>query len=394
LAWETLGERRAFGGSDVAILTEDQDMLRDMAAAWARERAPIAMARRVRGPGFPLAYDPELYGEMAEMGWTGMVVPEAFGGSDFGCVGMGLVMEALGRTLAPSPLLTSALVAASAIALAGSDAQKKTWLPRIAAGEAVATLAIDEGARHNPAATAALATAVAGGWRLDGLKRPVPEGMAADVAIVVARTSGAVGEAAGLSLFLVKPTIAGLRRWPLTQIDARGAAVFELDAVQVGPEALLGTLDQGATALEPVLDRARAVLSAEMLGAAVQAFETTLEHLRTRVQFGQVLGAFQALQHRAADLLGELELTRSAVEAALAGIDAGDSDTPRLVSLAKALAGDTLRQAANEMIQLHGGIGMTEEHDAGLYLKRARAAEAAYGGASYHRERWSRLSGF
>jgi alkylation response protein AidB-like acyl-CoA dehydrogenase len=378
----------------LAVLTEDQSMLRDMAQSWARERAPIAQARRAWEGGLAAGYDPAVYAEMAEMGWTGMVTPEAYGGVEFGCFGMGLVAEELGRTLAPSPLLASALAAASAIALAGSEAQKQVWLPRIASGEVVATLALDEGARHDPAATALAAVPAGHGWRFGGIKRPVPEGMAADLAVVVARTGGSAGETAGLSLFLVETSVGGLERRPLRQIDGRGAAVFEFDGVEVAADGLMGEAGSAWPVLEEVLDRARAVLAAEMLGAASQAFEITLEHLKTRVQFGRVIGEFQALQHRAATILGELELTRSAVEAALAAVDAPDADTPRLASLAKALAGETLRLTTNEMIQMHGGIGMTEEHDAGLYLKRARAAEVAYGGAAFHRERWGRLSGF
>jgi alkylation response protein AidB-like acyl-CoA dehydrogenase len=376
----------------MAVLTEDQAMLKEMASAWAQERSPLAEARRARDEAF--GYDAALYGEMAELGWTGMMISEAYGGSDFGCFGLGVVAEELGRTLTASPLLATALVAASALELAGTEAQKSAWLPRIASGELVATLALDEGARHDPAASALVAEPSAGGWRLSGIKRPVLEGMAAQLAVVVARTSGAAGDRRGLSLFLVETSAPGLTRRPLTRLDHRGAAVFTFDGVAVAAEALLGELDAAWPVLEPVLDRARAGLAAEMLGGAVQALEVTLDHLKTRVQFGQIIGGFQALQHRAAALLGEIELTRSAVETALAALDEGAADAPQLASLAKALAGDTFRLAANEMIQLHGGIGMTEEHDAGLFLKRARVAEATWGGAAFHRERWGRLAGY
>jgi alkylation response protein AidB-like acyl-CoA dehydrogenase len=376
----------------MAVLTEDQAMLKEMASAWAQDRAPLAAARRARGEA--LGYDRALYAEMAELGWTGMVVSEAYGGSAFGCFGLGVVAEELGRTLAASPLLSSALVAASALELAGSDGQKAAWLPRIVSGEVVATLAIDEGGRHDPAATALQAERSAFGWRLSGVKRPVPDGMAADLAIVAARTAGEPGEEQGLTLFLVETSQAGLGRLPLAQVDHRGAAAYSFDGVEIGAEAVLGLPDKAWPVLEQVLDRARAALSAEMLGAAAQAFEITLEHLKTRVQFGQTIGSFQALQHRAAAVLGELELARSAVEAALAALDAGSAEASRLASLAKALAGETFRLAANEMIQMHGGIGMTEEHDAGLFLKRARVAEATFGGAAFHRERWGRLSGY
>jgi alkylation response protein AidB-like acyl-CoA dehydrogenase len=378
----------------MAVLTEDQAMLRDMASAWVRECAPIACARRAWEGAYPAGYDAELYAEMASMGWTAMVTPEAYGGAEFGYLGMGLVAEELGRTLAPTPLLASALTAASLIADAGSEAQKEAWLPRIASGEIVATLALEEGAHHDPAAVSLRAVASGAGWRLDGVKRPVAEGMGADLAVVVARTSGVAGEIEGLSLFLAETTAEGLQRQALRQIDGRGAAVLTLTGVDVGADALMGEAGSAWSVLERALDRTRAVLAAEMLGSSLQAFEVTLEHLKTRVQFGRVIGEFQALQHRAAAIFGELELTRSAVEAALQALDAGAADAPRLVSLAKAMAGDTFRLVANEMVQMHGGIGMTAEHDAGLYLKRARTADVAFGGAAFHRERWARLSGF
>ncbi len=375
-------------------LTEEQSMVRDIAAAWVREKAPVSAFRQVHDGRFPLQFDPGLYAEMAEMGWAGMIVPEAYGGVDFGYRGLGLVVEALGRNLAASPLVASALGAAGALARAGDEAQKQRWLPGLASGEVIATLAVDEGPRHDPRATAMTARPTPAGWRLNGVKRPTAEGLAADLVIVAARTSGAPGESGGLTLFLVETTTPGLDRRALDQIDARGAAVLTFHEVEVGPEAMLGGVDAGAPLLDKVLDGVRAGLAAEMLGGAAQAFETTLDYLKTRVQFGQVIGRFQALQHRMAALYGELELTRSAVEAALTALDADDPETPRLVSLAKALAGDTARLVSNEMIQLHGGIGMTEEHDAGLYLKRARCADAAFGNAAFHRERWARLSGY
>jgi alkylation response protein AidB-like acyl-CoA dehydrogenase len=218
--------------------------------------------------------------------------------------------------------------------------------------------------------------------------------MAADVYVVSARTSGAVGDTDGVSLFLVPADAAGLTRKPLKLADSRGAANLTFDNVTIGADARLGAEGAGGPLLEKVLDRARAGLSAEMLGSALQAFETTLDYLKTRVQFGQVIGAFQALQHRAARMFTELELARSCVEAALAAIDDDAPDVPQLVSLAKAKVGDTLHLISNEMVQMHGGIGMTDAHDAGLYLKRARAAEAAFGGQSYHRDRYARLQGY
>jgi alkylation response protein AidB-like acyl-CoA dehydrogenase len=378
----------------MAVLTEEQSLLRDSAKTWTQEKSPVAAFRKMRDSGAPLGYDPAAFAEMAEMGWTGVIIPEEYGGSAFGYLGMGLILEETGRTLTASPLIATALAGASAIILGGTDAQKQAWLPKIASGDAVATLAVDEGAHHTPNKVALAATKSGDGYSLSGGKTFVLEGMAADVLVVSARTSGAVNDADGISLFLVPADAKGVSRKALKLADSRGAANVAFEGVTVGADALLGAEGQGGDLLEKVLDRARAGLSAEMLGSALQAFEITLDYLKTRVQFGQVIGAFQALQHRAAKMFTELELARSCVEAALAAIDNDTPDVPELVSLAKAKAGDTLHLVSNEMVQMHGGIGMTDAHDAGLYLKRARAAEATFGGQSYHRDRYARLQGY
>jgi alkylation response protein AidB-like acyl-CoA dehydrogenase len=378
----------------MAVLTEEQSLLRDSARTWTREKSPVSAFRKMRDSGAPLGYDPAAFAEMAAMGWTGVIIPEEYGGSAFGYLGMGLILEETGRTLTASPLIATALAGASAIILGGTDAQKQAWLPKIASGDAVATLAVDEGAHHAPSKVALRATKSDGGYTLSGGKIFTLEGMAADVFVVSARTSGAAGDADGISLFLVPAGAAGLTRTALKLADSRGAANLTFENVTLGAGALLGAEGAGGPLLEKILDRARAGLSAEMLGSALQAFETTLDYLKTRVQFGQVIGAFQALQHRAAKMFTELELARSCVEAALAAIDNDTPDVPELVSLAKAKAGDTLHLVSNEMVQMHGGIGMTDAHDAGLYLKRARAAEATFGGQSYHRDRYARLQGY
>jgi alkylation response protein AidB-like acyl-CoA dehydrogenase len=289
---------------------------------------------------------------------------------------------------APSPLHSSALVAASALALGGSDEQKRRLLPGIADGSLIGTLALDEGPRHAPDAVALTAARTADGWQLDGIKRPVPDGMAAGLFIVAAKIPD------GVTLFLVPADTPGISREALDQVDARRPAALTFAGVMLGDDAALGPVGGGARLLEQVLDRARAGLAAELLGLAEQAFETTTEYLKTRVQFGQRIGSFQALQHRAAEMFAELQLTRSAVEAALAAIDENAADLPALASLAKALASETARRITGQMIQLHGGIGMTHEHDAGLYVKRALVAGHTYGNAAFHRERWGRLQGY
>jgi alkylation response protein AidB-like acyl-CoA dehydrogenase len=378
----------------MAVLTEEQSMLRDAARDWVREKAPVSALRTLRDQGAPLGYDQAAFAEMAEMGWAGVVIPEAYGGSDFGYLSLGLVLEEMGRTLVASPLIASSLAAATALVLGGTDAQKAAWLPKIAAGEAVATLAIDEGPRHDPVQTALEARPAGTGHRLTGPKTFVLEGMAAQLFVVAARTSGAPGHAEGITLFLVPADARGLGRERRALADSRGYAALSFDGVEVGADAVLGEVGQGHSLLEKVLDRARAGLSAEMLGMALQAFETTLDYLKTRVQFGQAIGSFQALQHRAARMFTELELARSCVEAALSAIDNDAKDTPQAVALAKAVAGDTLHLISREMVQMHGGIGMTDAHDAGLYLKRARALEATFGSTAWHRDRWGRMAGY
>ncbi|SFR89146.1 acyl-CoA dehydrogenase family protein [Sphingomonas jatrophae] len=366
----------------MAVLTEEQAMLRDMASEWVRDRAPVTAARAAARS--EQRYDPALWAEMAGMGWCGVLVPEAHGGADFGCVGFGIVQEELGRTLVASPLLSTALIGASAIRLGGSAEQQANWLPRIAAGEVVVALAVEE--ETPDAGTAAMLTAGSEGWRLDGRKTPVLDALAADLLIVSARD-----EDGSLRLVTVDAAAEGVGISPLDRLDGRDAATIDFAGVPVDRAA---ALDGGAELLEHLLDRGRAALAAEMMGTAAQAFETTLDYLKTRVQFGQLIGSFQALQHRAVAMQAELIMTRSAVEAALAAIDAGAEDASMLVSLAKALAGDTLRLIAREMVQMHGGIGMTEEHDAGLYFKRAAVTDATWGHAGFHRNRYARLAGY
>jgi alkylation response protein AidB-like acyl-CoA dehydrogenase len=355
----------------MAVLSEEQTMLRDAAKAWVSEKSPVTAFRKVRDSGNQDGFDRAAWREMAEMGWTGIIIPEECGGTGLGYLTLGIVLEETGRTLTASPLLSTSLIAASAILLGGSDAQKKEWLPKIADGSAVAAFAVDEGPHHHPEKLRLMAD----GNKLSGTKTFVAEGASADLIIVAAQGG----------LYLVRGNAKGLTRTRLHSVDSRGFANLAFDKVEGEP--LAPVLDQ-------VLDCARAGLAAEMLGTATQAFEVTLEYLKTRTQFGQLIGTFQALQHRAAKMFTELELTRSCVEAALIAIDRGANDVPQLASLAKAKASETLHLVSSEMVQMHGGIGMTDAHDAGLYLKRARVAEALYGGASYHRDRYASLQNY
>ena len=378
----------------MAVLNEEQSMLRDAAKSWTQEKSPVTAFRKMRDSGVEIGYDAKAWNEMAEMGWAGVIIPEEYGGSAFGYLSIGLLLEEMGRNLTASPLIASGVGAASALVLGGSDAQKSEWLPKIADGSVVGALAVDEGPHHAPEKVALAATKSGAGYSLSGAKSFVIEGLAANLLVVSARTSGQLGDKDGITLFLVPADAKGVSRKRLALADSRGAANITFDKVEVGADAVLGAVDKGWDVLEKTLDRVRAALAAEMLGAANQAFETTLDYLKVRVQFGQVIGSFQALQHRAAKMFTDLELARSAVEAALQAIDADSPDVPELVSLSKAKMGDVFHLVSNEMVQMHGGIGMTDAHDAGFYLKRARAAEAAFGSPSYHRDRYARINGY
>ncbi|USU12353.1 acyl-CoA/acyl-ACP dehydrogenase [Sphingomonadaceae bacterium OTU29THOMA1] len=354
----------------MAVLTEEQTMLRDMAREWADNESPVTAFRKLRNAAPAEGYDPAAWNEIGQMGWGGIVIPEEHGGSALGYLSLGMVVEQLGRNLAASPLASTG-PAATAIALGENDAAKSEWLARIASGDVVATLAVDEGPIHGgPVATVVV------GDRITGTKAFVAEGDSATV-FIVAATDG---------LYLVAGD-EGVTRSPRRMADARSHAEVRFDDA---PAVRLGGPDLTAK----VVDRATALITAEMLGLAEQAFATTNDYLKTRVQFGQPLSTFQALQHRMARMLTELELMRSVVEGALEAIDSGRSDTDQAVSLAKATAGDTLKLVSREMIQLHGGIGMTDEHDAGFYMKRAAVLEAMWGNAAFHRERFARLNGY
>ncbi len=377
----------------MSLLTDEQVMLRDSARGWVKANAPVGAFRKMRDGGNPKGFDDATFKAIAGMGWTGVVIPEAHGGSEFGYRSIGVVLEELGRNVVAAPLIGSAVGAASALALGGTKAQKRDWLPKIADGTAIGALAVDEGPRHAPDRIALAATPKGGGYALSGGKTFVMEGMAADMFVVAARTGGKAGDGTGVTLFLMPAGARGLSRKRRELMDSRGYADLTFGDVEVGADAVIGKAGEGKALLDKVLDRTTAAVAAEQMGLAQQAFETTIDYMKTRVQFGQLIGSFQALQHRAAYLFTALQLARPTIDAALQAIDEDAPDVSELVSLAKATANDVVNYATREMIQLHGGIGMTDAHDAGFYIKRARVLEAAFGNSAYHRERYARLIG-
>ena len=375
------------------VLTEDQQMLRDTAISFARDEMPVSHLRKLRDSGAN-GVDPETRNKLAELGFFGVLIGEDMGGVDMGMKALGQVMEAQGRTLAATPLLQTAVLGASVISLGGSEAVKAEWLPKIASGEVTIALAVDEGTHHAPLNISTEAESNGQGYTLNGAKRYVTDGHHADVFIVAARTFGEPGQAHGITLFIVPKDAKGLTISALDTVDSHGAADLMLENVTVGEAGVVGAIDAGWDVLEPALDRGRIALSAEMLGSASAAFEMTLEYLKTRKQFGQLIGSYQSLQHRAAKMYTDLELVRSCVGAALGAVDDQSDSVAELASLAKAKASELIHLVSNETVQFHGGIGMTDEHDSGLYMKRARVQEALLGGASYHRDRYGRLKGF
>lgn len=375
------------------VLTEDQEMLRETAMAFARDELSVNHLRALRDAGAN-GKDAKTRQKLAELGFFGVIIPDEPGAETFGLTGLGQILEAQGRTLAATPLLQTALIAASAFQLGGSPAQQAEWLPKIAAGEVTFALALDESAHFSPYSVSTEAERNGQGYTINGMKKYVPDAHHADMLIVVARTFGDSGDRHGLSLFLVPANAKGVTISELKTVDSHGAAHVTFDDVVVSEGALIGPADQGADILDPVLDRAAIGMAAEMLGSAQAAFDMTLEYLNNRKQFGQLIGSFQALQHRAAKMFVELEMTRSCVAAALSAADEGKADLAELASLAKSKAGELVHLVSNECVQMHGGIGMTDAAEPGFYMKRARVQEALYGSASWHRDRYARLAGF
>jgi alkylation response protein AidB-like acyl-CoA dehydrogenase len=378
------------------VLNEEQELLRRTAADFVAAHSPVSRLRRLRDSDDSTGFSPELWERMGELGWPGIILPEEYGGLGLGYAELAVVLEQLGTVLAPEPFLSTVLLSGNALLLGGSEAQKKAHLPAIAAGKAILGFAHHEPrARHDPVRVETRAErGSAGGYRLTGEKDLVLDGPAADHLIVSARIARERSDKNGIALFLVDARAKGVGRARQHLVDHRSAALVRFDGVEVAADAAIGTPGRGGDLIESVLDRAIVGLAAEMLGGMTRAFETTVGYLKERKQFGAVIGSFQALKHRAARLFIEVELARSAVMAAARAIDEGSADARLLASVAKARLSDGFVLVASEAVQMHGGIGMTDEHDIGLYLKRARAAEILLGDAAFHRNRFASLQEF
>ena len=376
--------------SPCLLLNDEQKMLSKTAHEFIRERAPAARIRTFRDSKDEVGFSRALWNEMAELGWLGLQIPEAYDGLGLGFFDLCVVLEQSGRELMPEPFVSTLLLGTQALLLGGTEAQKKALLPGISAGETLVTIGYEEaGSQGATSKVATTARKSAAGFELSGEKIQVLDGHLADRIIVSAATSDS-----GYTLFLVDPAQSGVTITRQSRIDGLNAAIVRLEGASVKADDIVGELDDGATLLQAVCDRAAVGLSAQMLGASEQAFADTIEYLKEREQFGVPIGSFQALQHRAVSVYTEIALTRSVVLAAARAIDEAPDDVPRLASLAKATASETFMHAAKEAIQMHGGIGVTDEHDIGFYIKRAQATYMTFGRPSQHRQRWAELHGY
>ncbi|MHC2434680.1 acyl-CoA dehydrogenase family protein [Bradyrhizobium sp. USDA 4451] len=376
------------------VLTEEQSMLRDSARGLISDKAPVAHLRSLRDAKDATGFSRELWKTFAEMGFSGLLVPDQFGGSGLGCVEAGIVMEEIGRTLMPSPFLATSVLAASALSRGGSEAQKAQHLPKIADGSLLAALAIDEGAKHRPLQTKLLATRAGNGFKLSGDKAFVVDGHTADLLIVAARTGGSAGDKNGLTLFLVDPRAKGLAVERTAMVDSHNAARIVFDNVEVNADGVLGEVDQGFALLEGVLNIGRGAVASEMVGLSDEVFGRTVTYLKERKQFGKAIGEFQALQHRAAQLYIDIEITRAAVLKALQALDADLGKAGTAVAVAKARAGTTATLAVQEGVQMHGGMGMTDQFDIGFFMKRARVCQELFGDSNFHTDQLASGKGY
>jgi len=374
--------------------SQEQDLLRQTARSFLEKECPSTFVRRMMED--PSGTIDEFWAKLAELGWLGLIYPEAYGGVGLGFVDLTVVLEEMGRAVMPGPYFSTVLLGGLALAEAGSEVQKQAWLPKIATGEARVTLALTEESARWDAEGIQLGAKPTkdGGHVLSGTKLFVPDGHAADLLVVAARTAKPTKQDAhhGVSLFLVPAETKGVKTALLPTMDqTRKLAEVTLSRVEVGPEALLGPADEGWTPLARVLDRATVALCAEMCGGAQKVLDMSTEYAKVRVAFGKPIGAYQAVKHKCADMLVAVENAKSITYYAAWAVDEGVAEAPLATSMAKAYVSDAYRKVAGDGIQVHGGIGFTWEHDMHLYFKRAKGSEVAFGDATFHRERVARL---
>ena len=371
-------------------LDDDQTVLQDTIRDFVAEHAPVSHMRALRDADDATGFSRDLWKQFAEMGFTGILIGEDQGGLGLGHVEAGVVLEEIGRNLSPSPFLSTAVAAVEALK---GTAQAERWFPGIIAGETVAALAIDEGAKHRD--TVAMTAERSGnGFKLTGAKRFVTHGHTADLIIVAARTGGSADDKDGITLFAVPKDAAGLTANAERLADSSLAARLEFDGVEVDADAVIGEVDAGRSPLDRLLRAGRTGASAELLGVGGGAMDMTIGYMKERKQFGTLIGSFQALQHRAAHLYSEMEVARAAVLKAQQLLDQGSDRADEAVSVAKAMTALATTLSVQEGVQMHGGIGMTDEYDIGFYMKRARVLAELFGDANFHADRLAIAAGY
>jgi alkylation response protein AidB-like acyl-CoA dehydrogenase len=368
-------------------------MLQDTARDFMAGEAPVAHLREFRDKNCKDGFSHDLWKQFAEMGFTGMLVGEEDGGLGLGHVEAGIVLEEIGRNLTPSPFLTTSVAGVEALKTAGDDMRQR-WFPGILSGETVLGLAIDEGAKHRPENIAMKAERSGNGFKLNGKKDFVVHGASADMLIVAARTGGRAGESDGLTVFAIEKDAAGVSAQAVRLVDSAMAAHMAFENVEVTADAVIGEVDQGWAVLTKMLRAGRTGAASEMVGVGTGAMDMTVDYLKQRKQFGTLIGAFQALQHRAAHLYSEMEIARSVVLKAQQLLDEGNDGAELMVSVAKAKAGRAANLSVREGVQMHGGIGMTDEYDIGLYMKRDRALAEFMGDANFHANLVAEMNGY
>lgn len=385
------------------ILNDEQKQLKENANRFIQTQSPVSELRKLRDEKNELGYSQSVWEEMINLGWPSILIPEENGGLGLTVDYLGPILEECGRTLTASPLLSTALVGVTALKLSGNENQQAELLPKIASGELLTALAIEETARHNPNAVSTSATAKGDSFEISGRKQFVADGHIAQYLIVSAKTGSASDD---ISLFLIDTKQSGVSIQRTIMVDSRNSAIVTLDKVDVSSANLIGEINQGSNLLELILDFARVGLAAEMLGSAQEAFERTVNYLKEREQFGVVIGSFQALKHRAAKMFCEIELCKSVVAEGLAILSEAEkqdltqldestrTEIAKIASICQAQLCETIEEVSNEGVQLHGGIGMTDEHEIGFFMKRARVAQQLFGDLSFHRDRFAQLNDY
>ena len=372
------------------VLNEEQQMLKTSAKEFLAENAPVEALRKLRDSNDPKGYDPALWSQMAELGFAGIAIPENHGGLGFGYTGLGQILEETGRNLTASPLISTVVLGASLINIAGNEHQKAALLPAIADGNLLVSVANEESNAHKPFEAETRFRKTSNGYSISGTKKFVLEGGSANKFIVSAKKT----KTSGLTLFIVDAGAKGVKIERTPMMDSRNIVTVTFKGAKAAATDILGAEGEGAAPLEKALDIARIGLSAEMLGSMMEAYDRTIAYLKERQQFGVPIGVLQGLQHRAADMYCEIENCKGLVIKSLQAIDSDSKGLAMYASMTKAKVSQVLKRVTNEAIQMYGGIGMTDDEEIGFFMKRARVAQRTFGDSNYHLDRFASLNGF